>query len=1095
METPNASRPARWIRDVAIDLRSDDQFGVSDLTDRLVELLAVVEPPFTMSLSGSWGVGKSTVAKAAKERLEDSGIRALLIDAWTLDVGSLRRRVVVEVGAALQAAGKSGRIEPKAHQDARDTVAGKLDDARAAETEVQAARIELRDPKKIRETLSAHKWVVAAAFMGALAAVALTVLVGKDSGLQPVFGGVATVLLSLLLSSFVFKIVTPSRTRAPAKEELQLAAAFERFVTGKDEKGDLIAGDRGYTGPVVVVIDNLDRLSGEDALTALAEIRSFVEVDGSRCVFFIPIDRRRLAEHLGRKLSDAAASADFLEKFFNLDLALVQPEPIDLHKWAFDHCRELFREQSEPEVRAASEIVVSAARRSPRAITRMMNGLVTRQLALADAAPVPLRQLALVEGLLSFVPSMADPLALEPHILTDARESLAVADNEVTQLEALEPLVDSTRGIDEESRARADQIRRELRLYLLSNPDVPLDRQQLRSALTLRKDRLWKDVPEADLLDAALTTGDQAAFERGLDGRTAPEKRAVFERVAQFVDRNRSSNRMIARALSAAAAGFAEQDDLNQRVYPIAVGAMATAEASLMRTLNRAAVQFLFGQGDVAGKVDLRQKLVAAIWEPGGEHLAPMVFGARLAASQFTAEQADHVRTSLATRSEKDLAPLFEEPPCVPLIKGEVSSAMLTLLGSWDPATGAHERVVRLAELLVIANGAGWDDPAGLDNLASMTQPKVAILVPETASLDALDAICRLLSHADPSAEIDQLGAALATAQEVGSTDLFRSALRLPLQPPILTGPLATSLGSWMDGMEPARIAPLLEVARGRVEAALPGYRDRLLNRWEQDADVEFAHLAIGGEPAEVPLLQTRWAAVQPPNSLARAVEALDLIAEVGDKPALTSFVAAVAVRLAAIPTAAFAELPAFTRGLRDHSVGREPIVEALEARVRGITTPAELLEAFDAVAGTGDIVGPVQRARLADTAMERFVAFGMGDDVQAHWIVEHASTTQLMASLVAQLVARGLAIDSTLAVVDRARTRGLESPEVFDALVSRAAGEAEESDAEQDLKVAEAWSRPGTPDSESAAANLREIANRFPNLKTLVQTLRQSLT
>ena len=85
--------------------------------------------------------------------------------------------------------------------------------------------------------------------------------------------------------------------------------------------------------------------------------------------------------------------------------------------------------------------------------------------------------------------------------------------------------------------------------------------------------------------------------------------------------------------------------------------------------------------------------------------------------------------------------------------------------------------------------------------------------------------------------------------------------------------------------------------------------------------------------------------------------------------------------------------------------------------------------------------------------------------------------------------------LNSTLAVVDRARTRGLDSLEVFDALVSRAAGEAEESHAEQDLKVAEAWSRPGTPDSESAAANLRDIANRFPNLETLVQTLRQSLT
>jgi hypothetical protein len=44
----------------------------------------------------------------------------------------------------------------------------------------------------------------------------------------------------------------------------------------------------GYMGPAVVVVDNLDRLSGADAMIALSQIRAFVEIEDSRCIFSSP---------------------------------------------------------------------------------------------------------------------------------------------------------------------------------------------------------------------------------------------------------------------------------------------------------------------------------------------------------------------------------------------------------------------------------------------------------------------------------------------------------------------------------------------------------------------------------------------------------------------------------------------------------------------------------------------------------------------------------------------------------------------------------------------------------------------------------------
>lgn len=130
----------RWLRDEPLDLRKDDQFGVDQLVDRLVGLLARAKPPFTLSLSGAWGVGKSTVADAIVARLKERKVRAVKIDAWTQDVAQLRRSVVIEVGAAL-----------KAGSDAdRKALAEELDEARATRIEVQSARVEARE---LRPTL------------------------------------------------------------------------------------------------------------------------------------------------------------------------------------------------------------------------------------------------------------------------------------------------------------------------------------------------------------------------------------------------------------------------------------------------------------------------------------------------------------------------------------------------------------------------------------------------------------------------------------------------------------------------------------------------------------------------------------------------------------------------------------------------------------------------------------------------------------------------------------------------------------------------------------------------------------------------------
>jgi hypothetical protein len=187
----DAPRP-RWLIDEPVDLKHADEFGVSLLVDRLVDLLSRAKPPFTVSLSGSWGVGKTTIADAIVTRLKNANFRAIKIDAWTQDVSQLRRSLVLEVGAALLPGDKD--------EEKLDEVAATLDEAQCVKTEAQSARIQARKPAEIAQMVGKnwHAYLVVLVLL--VGAVVGAALLGKDSGPRAILIGLAATLATLLVT-------------------------------------------------------------------------------------------------------------------------------------------------------------------------------------------------------------------------------------------------------------------------------------------------------------------------------------------------------------------------------------------------------------------------------------------------------------------------------------------------------------------------------------------------------------------------------------------------------------------------------------------------------------------------------------------------------------------------------------------------------------------------------------------------------------------------------------------------------------------------------------------------------------------------------
>ncbi len=364
------------------------------------------------------------------------------VDAWTTDLANLRRTLTIETGAALR-----GRPASERGPD-RAAIAEVLDefirDDSASSQEV-LTQVPIRD-----SILTLARSPLLLGFLG-LGLLMMVVVLNTDptapqGRLNSVLGTIAGSLRTLaVVGSGLFVRKTSHTThRAAAKESVAFAEAFADIVTGREAE---LANRRGRVGQVledaatwlkemvglrrdpppdlfalVIVLDNLDRLSSPDALDAAAQIRALVEIPGSRCVFLVPVDRRSLARHLAgafANVADEGSAGDYLAKFFNLDLTLTEPEPVDLRDWALQQVDRALPELDSDIRASVAQVIASAAGSSPRNIRRIVNGVSSRYRLLDPTLHerVTPTQLAFVEGLLIGFPDLLPGLVNEPRVL------------------------------------------------------------------------------------------------------------------------------------------------------------------------------------------------------------------------------------------------------------------------------------------------------------------------------------------------------------------------------------------------------------------------------------------------------------------------------------------------------------------------------------------------------------------------------------------------------------------------------------------------------------------------------------------------------
>ena len=539
----------------------------------------------------------------------DDRIRSVEIDLWTEDIADLRRRVALEVAVALD------DPKPENRDEALRKKAKEFDrQLRWAETIQERPNVTIPKGRAQR-------------FMALLILVAVVVVVWalwgwttpadptvEQTGLKVLVTlGTAGLIWLVIQSGLVFSVVTSSGSLQPVAEKVGLQLKFKEVVTSHQDR------------KVLVILDNLDRLTGDTAVEALAEIRSFVEFDKSRCLFLVPLDREALERHLRRTMGgDDRSARDYLDKFFNLDVILTKPVTSDLRAWTRDDLlKGLFPDVDSSVLSRVAEYAAAAAEGSPRATKRILNGVYTRAYLLPRPSAILIDELVVVEALVARFPMCVGRLNAEPRKWLATADLVRSTTNPGERRPALRwlvgrPAADPRGGVIEVE----DEEIAPLVNFLMLTRNVTLRPESVRAILSLRPDREWGSIHRGDEVAAALQGGDGVGLSAILED-TEPTARPATIRVA--IDRIESDQKQglsvsVLNGVNALALVISGFDDLTVPLRDVAADFLATTPPSDFRLLTPDAIDFIFGPG-LARLPHAKTILDRAITEltPGGD--------------------------------------------------------------------------------------------------------------------------------------------------------------------------------------------------------------------------------------------------------------------------------------------------------------------------------------------------------------------------------------------------------------------------------------------------------------------------------------------
>jgi len=312
------------IDDRALTSEDDDQFRLRDVVEEIAQLCESSPVPATLALYGSWGSGKSSLANLLRAKfIRNRKVAFARFNAFKYAEVPLRRHFISQLADAF-----------------------KVGDEEFAEGLYSTSRdFRLRVPPG--KWFGLLKAVLAAViFTGVIAVAAGLAYAGLSDG---AFGAefekamrfgipgvaLAAPLLAAALGLLGSYFTAETTVEAPSSDE-QFERVFRKLVKKIKSKK--------RCERIVIFIDELDRCSPAQVVSALETLRTFLEV--KPCIFIVAADQQVLEHALTTAARQAtpfnranpyySAGSAYLDKIFQYQLALPPILPRRLSRFALD---------------------------------------------------------------------------------------------------------------------------------------------------------------------------------------------------------------------------------------------------------------------------------------------------------------------------------------------------------------------------------------------------------------------------------------------------------------------------------------------------------------------------------------------------------------------------------------------------------------------------------------------------------------------------------------------------------------------------------------------------------------------------------------
>ncbi len=355
-------------------IENGDLLGTMCYAGQLVDTIKGVpaNQACAIGLYGSWGSGKSTIIRTAKQKLEEDrekSIKMVVYDAWKYSGDSFRRMFLLQLQNELG-------LKPSEEMTRFYT----------ATTEEILPKLEVRKRGAffigVVICLTALAVILAIVLKPVEAKVWVPIIFSILSLYAVIFGG--NLFYELKVSQTKNILFAPEQFeecfRQMMKEVLKSKGWYIKKIYSHvqaffcNEQPAVCGLDN-----LVIVIDNLDRCDTEVVYSMLTDIKTFLGTEKYDVVFVVPVDDEALKQHLFAKQEDDEKSMlkaeEFLRKFFNVVVRIKPHRMDDLNHYI----HELNRDQKLGFNPNTLSLVHKEYAENPRRILQMLNNLTVEQ--------------------------------------------------------------------------------------------------------------------------------------------------------------------------------------------------------------------------------------------------------------------------------------------------------------------------------------------------------------------------------------------------------------------------------------------------------------------------------------------------------------------------------------------------------------------------------------------------------------------------------------------------------------------------------------------------------------------------------------------